>query len=532
MKIINKIRLLVASIIPIMFIKVKLRYFILLTFLVTLHAKSQTIKNGLIIYYPFNGNANDESGNNNNGIISGATKSTDRFGNANSSYYFDGNSYLNGKIDFQKDICISLWFKLTDYNAFRYPHLFSFGSESIHASILSTYANSSNCYGAIYSAASNNTGIKSCNSSPNLADGNWHHGVFIYSQSSRKHKVYIDSKLLTEDALNNKPNDYTFFDFGRSYAPCCQYSSYTSFKGYLDDILIYNRELKENEIIKLSLEKPSKVKEYNNYSNNEYSKLQENIDKQFENRKYPDEERLKVYKEIGKSVAEKYMNKICPRTGNSPNATISVYYEGNWGQQIEMRLEWLGSVTGLGSYNTLFEMIGFLNIDNNGQIKDFEIIKVSESVKKSIQLNQTLSSLSIVGGMLSGVAIGSLYVNNQINKYFPNNENSSSSYSNSSSNTNNSVSNKGNICDDYNNSSINSPSYKYEGDWRCDGSNCNIKHRDVRFDDGTFGKIHLTSSGYSIGWTYDYYKSEYYAIRALYFYEKCNKTTSIGKGKN
>lgn len=439
MKIINKIRLLVASIIPIMFIKVKLRYFILLTFLVTLHAKSQTIKNGLIIYYPFNGNANDESGNNNNGIISGATKSTDRFGNANSSYYFDGNSYLNGKIDFQKDICISLWFKLTDYNAFRYPHLFSFGSESIHASILSTYANSSNCYGAIYSAASNNTGIKSCNSSPNLADGNWHHGVFIYSQSSRKHKVYIDSKLLTEDALNNKPNDYTFFDFGRSYAPCCQYSSYTSFKGYLDDILIYNRELKENEIIKLSLEKPLKINDNN--SNNEYSILQENIDKQFENRKYPDEERLKVYKEIGKSVADKYMNKICPRTGNSPSSTIGVYYEGKWGQQIEMRLEWLGSVTGLGSYNTLFEMIGFLNIDNNGQIKDFEIIKVSESVKKAIQLNQTLSSLSIVGGMLSGVAIGTLYVNNQINNYFPNttsSNSSSSSYgssSNSSSNT-------------------------------------------------------------------------------------------------
>ena len=109
---------------------------------------------------------------------------------------------------------------------------------------------------------------------------------------------------------------------------------------------------------------------------------------------------------------------------------------------------------------------------------------------------------------------------------------SNSSYSNSSSNTNNSVLNKGNICDDYNNSSINSPAYKYDGDWRCDGYNCNIKHRDVRFDDGTFGKIHLTSSGYSIGWTYDYYKSEYYAIRALYFYEKCNKTTSIGKGKN
>lgn len=36
---------------------------------------------GLIAHYPFNGNANDESGNDNNGIVSGATLTTDRFGN-------------------------------------------------------------------------------------------------------------------------------------------------------------------------------------------------------------------------------------------------------------------------------------------------------------------------------------------------------------------------------------------------------------------------------------------------------------------
>lgn len=31
------------------------------------------IKTGLIAYYPFNGNANDESGNGNNGAVNGAT---------------------------------------------------------------------------------------------------------------------------------------------------------------------------------------------------------------------------------------------------------------------------------------------------------------------------------------------------------------------------------------------------------------------------------------------------------------------------
>jgi hypothetical protein len=48
--------------------------------------------NGLVAYYPFNGNANDATGNGNNGTVVGATLATDRFGNPNSAYSFDGAS--------------------------------------------------------------------------------------------------------------------------------------------------------------------------------------------------------------------------------------------------------------------------------------------------------------------------------------------------------------------------------------------------------------------------------------------------------
>ena len=51
-------------------------------------AKSQPPSQGLVAYYPFNGNANDESGNGNNGVVHGATLTTDRFGNANAAYDF------------------------------------------------------------------------------------------------------------------------------------------------------------------------------------------------------------------------------------------------------------------------------------------------------------------------------------------------------------------------------------------------------------------------------------------------------------
>jgi hypothetical protein len=47
--------------------------------------------NGLVGWWPFNGNANDESGNGNIGTVNGALLSTDRFNQNNKSYSFGGN---------------------------------------------------------------------------------------------------------------------------------------------------------------------------------------------------------------------------------------------------------------------------------------------------------------------------------------------------------------------------------------------------------------------------------------------------------
>lgn len=50
---------------------------------------------GLVAHYPFNGNANDISGNNINGTVVNVSLTTDKNGNANSAYYFNAsNSYI------------------------------------------------------------------------------------------------------------------------------------------------------------------------------------------------------------------------------------------------------------------------------------------------------------------------------------------------------------------------------------------------------------------------------------------------------
>jgi len=69
----------------------------------------------LVAYWPFNGNANDLSGNGNNGTVNGATLTADRYGNANNAFYFS-SSACSTRIDAQVDtssvqtgLTISIW---------------------------------------------------------------------------------------------------------------------------------------------------------------------------------------------------------------------------------------------------------------------------------------------------------------------------------------------------------------------------------------------------------------------------------------
>jgi hypothetical protein len=91
---------------------------------VSLNAQTTWLENdsNLVGYYPFNENANDESGNRNNGIVNGAKLTTDRFGKLNSAYEFNGinntidipNSYT---LDFSNDkFTLSFWMKPTNKN--------------------------------------------------------------------------------------------------------------------------------------------------------------------------------------------------------------------------------------------------------------------------------------------------------------------------------------------------------------------------------------------------------------------------------
>ena len=76
------------------------------------------LNDGLIAFYPFNGTANDLSGNDHHGTVNGAILTEDRFGNPDGAFRFDGiDDYISipNSLDFQPgqdEYSVAAWIKI------------------------------------------------------------------------------------------------------------------------------------------------------------------------------------------------------------------------------------------------------------------------------------------------------------------------------------------------------------------------------------------------------------------------------------
>ena len=96
------------------------RLFIAILFLSQYGFAQTDLNKGLKAHYTFNGNANDISGNNNHPVFNNAVLTTDRFGNANSAYHFNGsNQYMRipnaASLNLNNTISIALWVRPTGF---------------------------------------------------------------------------------------------------------------------------------------------------------------------------------------------------------------------------------------------------------------------------------------------------------------------------------------------------------------------------------------------------------------------------------
>ncbi len=199
---------------------------------------------GLVGWWPFNGNANDESGNINNGTIDGATLTSDRFGNANNAYYFNGSAIIsilnNSSLNIQSGngMSVSIWAEKTDIiasggligkrngcagNLFQYQIAFVIGDGGIG-------------WGGMNGASDS---YIDHNMLPLFPLNNWVN--FIGTFDGSKWKIYQNAILMDSLVAPMQPEVTNDLLIGGSGS--CQ-----KFIGNLDDIGIWNRALTECEI--------------------------------------------------------------------------------------------------------------------------------------------------------------------------------------------------------------------------------------------------------------------------------------------
>jgi gliding motility-associated-like protein len=223
-------------------------FFVLLFFLSLIDVTAQVnLNSGLVGYFPFDGNSNDQSSNAINGVINNATLITGKNNNINEAYLFNG---VNANIDCSNNnrntsdvVTISVWVNTTmstigwvvgkyDWQVDR-----GFAIQIKNGRPFLSGRNGSGQYSSTYHI-----------NTPIVNDGNWHHLLAIVNGNSWT--MYVDCQYgttITSNStnpllLNQQPLAIGYYPLGSGTF------NYNFFAGSIDDVRIYNRVLTPAEV--------------------------------------------------------------------------------------------------------------------------------------------------------------------------------------------------------------------------------------------------------------------------------------------
>ena len=213
------------------------RYNTVLTDASSWHDPAFSVGSGVVAYYPFSGNANDASGNGNNGTVSGATLTADRFGSLNRAYFFDRvNAYIQTPYDLKiqsgNTFSFACWFK-TDSTNISGIYM-GCGSEALHIGF-GHYADTkklwANCRNGTISDLFGNTV---------LSNDTWYFAAFVVNGTNVQ--FYLNGAADGSGTFSVEANPSTNARVGS------RDDDWNVYGGLLDEIRIYNRALRGGEI--------------------------------------------------------------------------------------------------------------------------------------------------------------------------------------------------------------------------------------------------------------------------------------------
>ena len=200
--------------------------------------------NGLVAYYPFNGDANDASGNGNHGAVDGATLTNDKYGNLNSAYSFVGSKEQGNSINLGGSI-------FNDPNSFSISITVNVGELYVHND---PYSNlfSQMTGGEIqilqtpnylgFQSKLNNSSWLTCEITPQI--NQWVNYVYTFSEELNEIVVYTNGDETCRKDINS-----TLFSYnGPAMIGRQSNANSNYFNGTISDIGFWNRALTEQEV--------------------------------------------------------------------------------------------------------------------------------------------------------------------------------------------------------------------------------------------------------------------------------------------
>ncbi len=220
---------------------------------------------GLVAWYPFNGNVNDESGNNNVLQSFGITSTTDRSGNSNAAYSFSNTQtnvthYLKAvnRAPFATaNYSISAWFNTSQF----YP---STGGVTYNYQAIVFHSPQNYAYGPAYGLSlkhTNNsilegnqwttttTGQPLFSQDGSISTNQWYHAALTYDGTTMK--MYLNGQLVGSRTATLSYFEQVQFLIGGAGDGPSPGGIYGGFNGKLDDIGFWSRVLTEKEILKI-----------------------------------------------------------------------------------------------------------------------------------------------------------------------------------------------------------------------------------------------------------------------------------------
>ena len=224
-----------------------------LTLVITFSCQGQSfLTNGLVAYYPFNGNANDASGNSNNGFVVGTVLRADRFGNPNSAYNFNGISqyivFSSPPLTQTDNLSLSAWVNPASISQNGMAVCLGYDNANSGAGFEFGMGNNFSSGNHFSGFLAGVTFVDSGYVFP--AANTWYHIVMLRRDGVTR--FYLNGNQ-TPNTSSSTPLSPTAFTIGSA-------TGVRFFNGAIDDVRIYNRALSDAEVQQLyQIESPSAV---------------------------------------------------------------------------------------------------------------------------------------------------------------------------------------------------------------------------------------------------------------------------------